>query len=938
MLSPFPYSTRLRRLPGVLMAAFALLLLLYFVTRGAALGGGNAWLDLVEIAAADGASGDRFGHAAALDGSYLLVGAPDQDAACPTDPECNAGAAYLYEEDAGGTGQWGQQRRLTASGGAAGDLFGWSVAISGDIAAVGAPKQDGVCPSDPNCDSGAVYLFERSAGGTGNWGQVAMITAPSTALGDEFGSDVALDGTRLIVGAPYADDATSNGGAAYLFERDQGGAGAWGHVATLTAADSAPNDWFGNAVDVSADRVIVGAHRRGDAGIASGAAYVFERNTGGSGAWGQQAKLLPDDGEVNDWFGVAVAIDGEVAVAGSYWDDDLGSTSGSAYLFERATGGAGNWGQSAKLLASNGGASDYFGYAVDAAGTTVVVGGYRNDAGCGSISCDYGAVYVFERGAGGLWTESSLILAGDGAAGDSLGHAVALDGDLIAAGAPQRDGVAVNSGAAHLFLASSLHDLTVSTTVVPGTAAPGEPVQITIDVDNQGLSTATGIVLTDILPSLIEVTDVSASGLSITDSEVSPGYVWMVGDIAPQQGGTVTISGRVRPTASSDSVSTLTASLSATNEDADSSNNSASATLHVVVPRILFQPSSHFASEADGDVTVTVVLDSANPHAPVEVAYSTGGGSATAGADYLSASGTLTIPAGTNQATFVVSVVDDEEDENDEDLNLLLSAPVGAALGWPSSGTLTIADDDGAGVHVWPTSLQVGEPGSSQSFTIWLNSAPSDPVTFQMSSLVPAECAVTPDSVTLNQSNWSAGVEVTVSAVDDDYADGSQACTVHTGFGDSGDINYFGVKPDNVEVEVADDDTVGVVISPLHVNVAEGGATDSYTIRLTSRPYAWVQIFIDGGSQTSPGASVVQFEPDNWNVPQSVTVFARNDGWNEPSPHNGTITHQVASVDPAYQNLPAADVTASILDSTQVILRLPTILYYYRGTLSDPAP
>ena len=125
---------------------------------------------------------------------------------------------------------FGQVARLEAGDGEALDYFGFAVALDGDVAAAGAYRDDDACPADPNCDSGAVYLFARDQGGPDGWGQVIKLTAGDAGQSAQFGWSVALDGDRLVVGSPGDDEGGAYAGAAYLFERNAGGADNWGQV------------------------------------------------------------------------------------------------------------------------------------------------------------------------------------------------------------------------------------------------------------------------------------------------------------------------------------------------------------------------------------------------------------------------------------------------------------------------------------------------------------------------------------------------------------------------------------------------------------------------------------------------------------------------------------------------------------------------------------
>jgi hypothetical protein len=196
---------------------------------------------------------------------------------------------------------------------------------------------------------------------------------------------VAVDGDSAVIGASLDDDQGYASGSAYVFVRSGTG---WSEQAKLLPSDGAAADQFGTSVAVDGDSAVVGAHWDDDQGFVSGSAYVFVRS--GTG-WSEQAKLLPSDGAAGDGFGVGVAVDGDSAVVGAPGDDDQGSASGSAYVFVRS---GTTWSEQAKLLPSDGGAADHFGTSVAVDGDTVAVGAPGDDDQ-GSAS---GSAYVFELG------------------------------------------------------------------------------------------------------------------------------------------------------------------------------------------------------------------------------------------------------------------------------------------------------------------------------------------------------------------------------------------------------------------------------------------------------------------------------------------------------------------------------------------------------------
>ena len=329
-------------------------------------GGSASWRQLAKLIALDEAAGDQFGYSVAISGDLVIVGARGDD-----DGGSASGSAYIFDRSAG----WSQIAKLTASDAERGDEFGYSVAISGNLAVVGARLD-----RDGGSASGAGYVFDGSTG----WDQVTKLTASDAAANDQFGTSVAISGDLAIVGAPGDRDDGPDSGSAYLFDGSTG----WSQIAKLTASDAAAVDRFGTSVAINGDLAIVGAPLDDDGGPDSGSAYLFDASTG----WGEVAELTASDAGRGDEFGYSVAIGDDVAIVGAWDDDDVGSASGSAYLFDGSTG----WGQIAKLTASDAGRGDEFGYSVAISGDLAVAGA-RLDDDSGSAS---GSAYVFDRSIG----------------------------------------------------------------------------------------------------------------------------------------------------------------------------------------------------------------------------------------------------------------------------------------------------------------------------------------------------------------------------------------------------------------------------------------------------------------------------------------------------------------------------------------------------------
>ncbi len=296
---------------------------------------------------------------------------------------------------------------------------------------------------------GAAFVFSRNQGGEDNWGERVELSPNDRSAGDEFGKSVAIYDDTIVVGAPNLN---GNAGAAFVFSRNQGGADQWGQVVKLTASDSNMGDQFGRAVTIHGDVIIVGAPDK-DTRVPfihnTGAAYIFTRNQGGADNWGQVTILTAPDPVAGDWFGLCARTDGSILAISKPNDDTTADEAGSVYLFERNRGGVDNWGYYKKILASDGGVNDRFGWSLALGKDTLVVGAINNDLN----GVDAGAAFVFERNAGGLenWGEVTRLDPDHPYNLANLGWAVDIQENFILVGAPNATNGLNQSGAAYLF-------------------------------------------------------------------------------------------------------------------------------------------------------------------------------------------------------------------------------------------------------------------------------------------------------------------------------------------------------------------------------------------------------------------------------------------------------------------------------------------------------
>ena len=265
----------------------------------------GVWSEQQKLTASDGFTSHDFGGSVSIDGDTAVIGAVYDGG--------YSGSAYVYVRS---NGVWTEQQKLTASDGATGDRFGWSVSIDGDTAVIGARWDD-----DNGSNSGSAYIYVRS---NGVWSEQAKLTASDGWSNDVFGSSVSIDGDTVVIGALWGDYGS---GSAYVYVRSNG---VWSEQQKLTASDGASGDEFGSTVSIDGDTVVIGAYNDDDNGSYSGSAYVYVRS---NGVWSEQQKLTASDGAVEDQFGSTVSIEGDTVVIGAQGDDDHGSRSGSAYIF-----------------------------------------------------------------------------------------------------------------------------------------------------------------------------------------------------------------------------------------------------------------------------------------------------------------------------------------------------------------------------------------------------------------------------------------------------------------------------------------------------------------------------------------------------------------------------------------------------------------------------
>ncbi len=339
---------------------------------------------------------EYFGFSVAIDGNYIVVGAPDTNKAWAGSP----GAAYLFMNTAEGWKQIKKLTELTHYSGTTPPRFGYSVDIDGDLIVIGAPNEDLLYDGTLHKQQGSVYVFQIPGaswpGAEAN--ENGILTPTDGRAEDMFGSAVAVNGHTVVVGAyGYEPDPNNPAeiayGKAYIFSQSD----PWGNsndVARFTASDAGDSEYFGWDVAIDGDLAVIGAP--GDYSMdANGqeSVYLFERPVGGwSGNYTETARLAASDDHMFHDLGNSVAVSGDVVVAGAPSWDTAGSyeKTGAVYVFAKPAGGwVDGMHETQRLLANDHAAGDQFGRAVAIDGTAIAVGDYLDNG-------SYGSVYLFD--------------------------------------------------------------------------------------------------------------------------------------------------------------------------------------------------------------------------------------------------------------------------------------------------------------------------------------------------------------------------------------------------------------------------------------------------------------------------------------------------------------------------------------------------------------
>lgn len=369
-------------------------------------------------------------------------------------------------------------------------------------------------------------------------------------------------------------------------------------------------------------------------------------------------------------------------------------------------------------------------------------------------------------------------------------------------------------------------------------------------------------------------------------------------------------------------------------------------------PTVSIFPRSTTAAE-NGTGGFELTLSEAVPlNETLTIAYSVSG-TATSGQDFSPLTGTVTIPGGTpaNQRIGIsLPLIDDLVDENNETVQITLSTPSPTAnyvLGGTTAATVTIVDNDTAGVSIQPASGIVSELGGQAVFNVVLTSRPTANVAINLSSSDTGEGTVSTPAITFTTANWNIPQTVTVTGVNDALADGNQSFSIITSVSSS-DPFYSVLNPADIALTNVDDDSPNLLITQSggSTNVTEGGATDSYTVRLTTAPTTDVQVVITPDGEVDLGNGVGQprtltFTPGNALTTQTVNVTANNDTDVEGR-HTSILNHSIVTTDANYQAVVGQSLTVNITDNDcqpyrSPLPEMPANAAPFQGCLKSPS-
>ncbi|WP_226894604.1 choice-of-anchor D domain-containing protein [Luteolibacter marinus] len=372
-------------------------------------------------------SADHFGAAVAISGDLVAIGSPDSNTGA-------SGAGLVRVFDLGSTSPKTEVALLQDPVPAIDDRFGSAVAVSGSVIVVGDAGEDDEAP-----DAGTIHIFDMASPTP----EVAILTIanPEPAIGDGFGTSVAVSGSRIVVGVPADDEGAVDAGRVFVF--DLSGANPEVPLLTIDNPSPATGDGFGGAVSIAGDWVVVGSAMDDESGLNSGQVYIYDLSGAAPGVVAHS--LQNPTPATDDRFGVSVAIWGDLVAVGADGDDAAAVDGGAVHLFDLSS--ATPELPFRTLHHPQPVAGDQFGGAVAVSGARVAVGAKFADNG----GADSGRGYCFNLSSPTPGVPTATIGKASPSAGDHFGASIAAAGVIVVVGTPMDDKTEIDKGAAYVF-------------------------------------------------------------------------------------------------------------------------------------------------------------------------------------------------------------------------------------------------------------------------------------------------------------------------------------------------------------------------------------------------------------------------------------------------------------------------------------------------------
>jgi sulfur relay (sulfurtransferase) DsrC/TusE family protein len=429
-------------------------------------------------------AGDRFGRAADISGSRVVLGAYLNDTGAG-----DSGCAYVYDVSSGTpTVPLVTLNNPTPS---SSDWFGRAVAVDGTRVVIAAALDN-----TGASDAGSAYVYDLTSGTPAL--PVATLNNPTPAVNDQFGGSLTISGTRVVVGAYLDDTGATDAGSAYVYDVSSGTPTV--PIFTLNNPGLAVNDQFSFSVAVSGNLMVVGSYLDDTGATDAGSVYVYDLNNGTPTV--PLFTLNNPEPASNDRFGRSIAISGTRLVVGAYWDSTGAAFAGSAYVYDlsSSTPTVPNFTLNNPSPAS----SDQFGKAVAISGTRIVIGADYDDSG----ETDAGSAYVYDLNSGTPTVPLVTLNNPSPAVNDYFGSWVAISGTRVVVTAPQDDMGATNAGSAYVYdMSSGTPTMPVATLGNPSpavddwfgrSAISGTLVVVSSHFDNTGASDAGSVYVYDL--------------------------------------------------------------------------------------------------------------------------------------------------------------------------------------------------------------------------------------------------------------------------------------------------------------------------------------------------------------------------------------------------------------------------------------------------------